>query len=762
MIDDSGSAAATETKKVVCWPSPGGCPAKCGLLADVRNGKIVAIRGNPEHPANRGRICPQRIPHLVDWLYHPDQLMHPLKRVGERGEGRWRRIPWDKALDEIADKLKRLKAGYGGESLAFIEGTLRSDLYGIRARFQNLFGNPGNVGSPGTDCFCNRVALRIAMVGSQCALSRQAAAKCIVITGSNMSASSPSRWRAIKKRLQEPDKPILIVIDPRKTEAAGNADVWLQPRPGTDTAVMLAWLHVIIHEGLYDKAFVDEWTFGFDRLSERVAEYTPERVAEISWIPADKLRQTARLYARNTPSILHQGVASDHFGLNALRAEQARNCLRAITGNLAVTGGETVVGPGPLIDGKMGIRDSMLQMEERVTPALRKKQLGSDTFKLMAWPAWEITSKVYKEVYGIPLSMADRNFCCPQNLIWRAITEEKPYPVKALITWTSNPMVQAANTKLVYQALKSPHLDLHVVLDHFMTPTAMLADYVLPSASKLEKPMLSTDEDFGAGFICGEAAVEPLGERKSDYHFFRGLAARLGLEEYFPWKDEEELNEYRLAPLGIRFKQAAAEMYHVASAEPWTYATLNPRTGRPTGFATPTGKIELSSKVLEQLGYDPLPFYEEPPESPIRTPGVAEEYPLILNTGGRFLPQFHSEHRQLGMGLREQHPDPLMDIHTDTAKALGISDGDWACIETRRGVIKQKARVTPDIHPRVINIEASWWFPEQPGREPCLHGAWQSNANVLTQDDPAACDPLTGGWPMRALLCRVYKAPAVE
>jgi thiosulfate reductase/polysulfide reductase chain A len=163
----------------------------------------------------------------------------------------------------------------------------------------------------------------------------------------------------------------------------------------------------------------------------------------------------------------------------------------------------------------------------------------------------------------------------------------------------------------------------------------------------------------------------------------------------------------------------------------------------------------LCSNVLKELGYDPLPFYEEPPESPVRTPEVAVDYPLILINGGRFLPQFQSEHRQLGMGLREQHPDPLLQIHPDTARALEIQEGDWAVIETRRGAIQMKATLITGIDPRVVHAEHCWWFPEQPGPEPSLHGLWQSNVNVLTTDDLDTCDPLTGSWPARALLCKV-------
>jgi thiosulfate reductase/polysulfide reductase chain A len=750
-----------EIKKVICWASPG-CSSSCGALVRVKDGKIIGMKGNPEFPGSQGAVCSQRFPHLKKWLEHPDQLMYPLKRKGERGENKWERISWDQALDEIGAKLIQLKAEYGAETLTVIEGTYRSDLYGIRGRFLNLFGNPQNAAAPGITCGCNKECLDIMLAGSTLpsmvrVLSGLNSPQCLVFCGTCLPEARPIAWRQIKKRLQQENRPKMIVIDPRRTEMADYADIWLQIRPGTDTALFMAWLDVIIKEELFDRDFIEKWTFGFEELKKRASEYPPERVAEITWIPADKIRESARLYATNKPAAITLGLAADHIGLNSIRVEQARICLHAVTGNMKAEYGETPMGPGPLINGKLGIRDAMLQMEEKCSPEQRKKQLGSDRFKLMTWPAYEIINKYYKQTYGIPLFMCGHAFSVAEPLVWRSILDGTPYPTTALITWTSNPIINAANTKLIYKALKSTNLKLHVVLEHFMTPTALLADYVLPSASKLERGVLSTTEDFTPFFRAGERAVQPLGERKHDYQFFRGLAMRLGFGEYFPWKDEEELYNYRLAPLGITFKQAAREKYIISSTLPWTYETINPKSGKPTGFATPSGKFELYSNVLKQLGYDPLPFYEEPPESPVRTPDIAKDYPLILNTGGRFMPQFQSEHRQLGMGLREQHPEPLVEIHPDTARELGITEGDWAYIETVRGVIKQKVKITDRIHPKVVNCEHCWWFPEQPAQEPWLHGLWQSNANVLTMDEPDSCDPLTGGWPMRALLCKVYK-----
>ena len=748
-----------EEKKIICWPSPG-CIHMCGLTAKVKDGKLVSLTGTRDYPTpNRG--CGDKMPHHPKWLYSSEQLLRPLKRKGERGENRWEQISWDQALDEIAERLADLKARYGAETLAMQEGTYRGDQYPARARFLHLFENPVNIGCAGTICFCNTAALSYALIGCGQGRPRMDEARCVVLHGCNLRHTAPLDWRIVKKRLEE-RKTKLIVVDPRKTEAGRHADMWIQLRPGTDTALLMAWIHVIIEEGLYDRSFVDQWTFGFDELGKRATEYTPERAAEITWVPAEDIRASARMYATNWPAVLKFGSATDMLGLNSIRVEQARVCLRAITGNLAKGGGEIAEGPGPIINGKMGIRDSMLGLPEKVSPEQRKKQIGADRYKLMGWPGYEIMNRYHEETYGVPYPITAHNFLAVQPLIWQAIMTEKPYPIKAMITWSSNILLNGGDVKTIYRALKSPNLELHVVLEHFMTPTALLADYVIPIASKLEKPCCHTYEDFAPYIACGEAAVEPLGERHQDYLFWKGLADRLGFGEYFPWKDEEELADFRLAPLGLTFKEVATKKYYVQSDEPWTYEKINPRTGKQTGFATPSGKVELYSHVLEELGYDPLPYYEEPPESPISTPEVAKEYPYILITGGNFRPMFHSENRQIGIGTREQYPDPLMDIHHDTARDLGIKDGDWVYVETRRSVIRQRAKLTDEIDPRVINVQSHWWFPEQPAREPWLHGMWESNANVLTMSDPETFDPVTGGWPLRALLCKVYKAATVD
>ncbi len=738
-------AKQREIKKTVCTF----CSGNCGVLVHVEDGKIVKIEPNREHPLTRGFVC-ERNRLAIKWLYHPDQLMYPLKRVGERGDGKWRRITWDQALSEISDKLNELKAKYGPETLGIFEGTARGNDYWPRGRFLTLFGNPHNIFAAGTICSANVMAMNAAVMGDVTGFAGSIKnANCVVYWGTDPSQAWQRAWVAILNQKRRRDIKV-IAVDPRRTRTTEIADIWLQLRPGTDTALALAWLNVIINEELYDKDFVAQWTVGFDKLKERVQEYPPEMVAEITGVPVEKITAAARMYATNKPAFIPYAVAIDQLGLNGTRTEQCRVIMRAITGDLGVWGGELITRPGQKINGGKFITEAELIMIDRLPPEVRQKQLGAEVCRLLSLIGWSLTSEHIERVYGVPAPVSvQTNAHTP--MLWRAILSGKPYPIKALIAWGSNPLSWAGNTKLVYEAMKSPNLELNVVQELWITPSAQLADYVLPGASWMERVMCSNMMDFGSLVIGGERSIPPLGERRDIYEFFRGLALAVGQgEEYWPWKTLEEASEYRLKPTGISFNELVERMVLFPdefALQPW----------QKTGFPTPSGKVELYSSILEKLDYDPLPYYEEPPESPFRTPEVAKEYPLILNTGGTFMPMFKSEFMQPELG-RMKHPDPLMDIHPDTAQKLGIGDGDWAYIETRRGRIKQKARYNDGILPNVVNCQANWWFPEKAANEPCLSGVWESNANVLTLDEPEACDELSGGWCNRALLCKVYQA----
>jgi thiosulfate reductase/polysulfide reductase chain A len=734
-----------ELKKTCCQF----CSNMCGVLVAVEGGRVASIRGNPEHPMSHGFTC-ERVRIAPKWLYHPDQLKYPLKRVGRRGEGKWQRVGWDEALEEIGSKLLDLKEKHGPETLGVFEGTYRGNDYWPRGRFLSLFGNPHNIFAPGIICGINDMAINMAVMGDVTTYAIEMSnSRCVVYWGANPSESSLRNWAGILKKKRKGDTKV-IVVDPRQTKTADIADIWLRLRPGTDTALALGWLNVIINEELYDKEFVAQWTVGLDELRNRVQEYPPQRVAEITGVPAEKIVEAARTYATNGPACMPYGVAIDQLGLNGTRTEQCKIIMRAITGNLGVLGGHLITRPGEPVNGGKFVTEAEMTMMQLLSMEQRRKQMGFDLCRLVSLNGWSLMAPHLERVYGVP-SPVTVQIQAHTTLLWRSILSGKPYPVKALIAWGSNPLAWAGNTRLVFEALKSDNLELHVVQELFMTPSAQLADYVLPATSWMERDLCTNMMDFGSLLLAGEKAVEPLGERRDIYEFFRGLAVAVGQEEHWPWRTTEEVSNYRLKPTGLTFRDVvdrSAVFPDTLELQPW----------KKTGFPTPSGKIELYPSILEKLGYDPLPFYEEPPESPLRLPEVAKEYPLTLNTGGNFMPMFHSEFMHKDIGSREKHPDPLMDIHPDTARRLGIADGDWAYIETRRGRIKQKARYNSGMLPDVVNCEASWWFPEKPPYYPELSGIFESNANVLTLDDPEWCDELSGGWCNRALLCRVSKA----
>jgi thiosulfate reductase/polysulfide reductase chain A len=286
--------------------------------------------------------------------------------------------------------------------------------------------------------------------------------------------------------------------------------------------------------------------------------------------------------------------------------------------------------------------------------------------------------------------------------------------------------------------LKSPNLELLVVMDYYMTPTAELADYVLPAACTLER----------SDFPAYPKATEPFYERRDDYQFWRELGIRLDQEKYWPWKTIEEVCNYRLQPLGSNFEKMVKIGGLRDAREYQKYERQ--------GFGTPSGKVEIYSSIFEKLRLDPLPSYKEPLESPVSAPKLAKDYPLILIATGKFMPMYHSELRQIPSAIKLR-PGPITDIHPETAMALGIADGDWVWIETLRGKIRQRARLCDEVHPSMIRVQHGWWFPNMLGGEPSLHGLWESNANILCPIDPEYCNVEIGGWPHTALLCRVYK-----
>jgi anaerobic selenocysteine-containing dehydrogenase len=686
-----------------------GCHGGCGVLVHVKGNTIIRIDGDPDFPTNRGSICPigKAFPQLV---HHPERLKYPLKRAGKRGEGKWQPISWDEALETIAGRYRQIEEEIGSEAIVLGTGTGR-EYECFLVRFANLLGTP-NLLSPGHICYIPRVATTSITCGRLPVCDYEADPKCVMVWGNNVLFSNADEYKGINLLRAISKGAKLIVVDPRKTSLAGRADIWLQLRPGTDTALALGIASVIVSERLYDEDFVSRYTHGWAEFCERVQEYPPDRVEEITWVEAEKIKAAARLYARLKPACIHWGVAIEQ-SINCIDNNRILTDLMAITGNLDVPGGDVFFVPPPVR------QFSQFIMHRRLSPEQKKKQLGGDTYK-----------------------MARRMGVTSPKLIWDAILTGKPYSVKAMQLHGTNPLLTKANARVVYEALRK--LEFLVVTDFFMTPTAELADLVLPAATWLEYNWLG-GYLFRHGYLFPRRKLVQIGECWSDQRILNELGKKLTPADY--WFDTvEDALDYILEPTGLSWSQV--------KDKPYLQGKMEYRKHEMEGFLTPTGKVELYSTILEGWGYDPLPRYQEPPESPISKPKLAEEYPYVLVTGARIPVFFHSEHRMI-QELRKIHPDPIAEIHPQVAKKHRIKEGDWIFIESPRGKIRQKAKITTGIDPRVISAQHGWWFPELKGPG---HGWKESNVNILTDDDPSGYDKAMGATNLRVLLCRISHA----
>ncbi|HEY4737028.1 MAG TPA: molybdopterin-dependent oxidoreductase, partial [Xanthobacteraceae bacterium] len=654
-------------------------------MLHVEGDRLVKVEGDRESPLNHGRLCPIGTVTL-DLVYHPDRLKHPLRRAGARGSGQWQRISWDQALDEISQRLLAIREEFGAEAIALGTGTGRHHIRWV-SRFGHALGTP-NWCEPGfAQCFHPRVNTCILTFGDfpVSDYTGDVSPACIMFWGHNPTNSGPDGETRFNVLEALERKPKIIVIDPRQTELAKRADIWLQIRPGVDDALALSMLNVIIGEKLYDEPFVARWTHGFDALRERVRDYSPEWAEPITWVAADKIRAAARLFATTKPALLDWGCAIEHTP-KCIQTVRAVSMLPVLTANIDV--------PGGWVFGMHGL-GRFPSLIENLAPEVSAKRLGADRFKLLGGEGADLPAA------HIPTLL-------------QAMREGKPYPVKAFLVFGNNTLSTYANTALVYESLMK--LDFMVCADLFMTPTAELADIVLPAASWPELNQLAGLPTIAANVVLAQQKAVRIGECKSDEEIFVELARRMKLS--VGTETVEDVLDAQLAAgkIGMTFDELRQRGFVKV---PFKY-----RKFEEQGFKTPTGKIELYSTRLEALGYSPLPRYGEPPESPISSPDVARDYPLVLTTGGRISFFFNSEHRQIA-NLRKARRYPLAEIHPATAARYGVVDGEWMWIETRRGRIKQKAKVTAGIDPRVIHVEHGWWFPEEPAPE---YGVWQSNA----------------------------------
>jgi thiosulfate reductase/polysulfide reductase chain A len=713
------------------------CHPRCGLLLELENGRIVKVKGDPDHPISRGRIC-QRGRLMADHVNHPDRINYPLKRKGDKAGGQWLRLTWDQALDEVADKLGDLRDQYGAETLAFTHGTKRTYHWDER-RFFNLFGSP-NICGANNICMCPSQAVEFATYGGF-SWGDVMHTKCVVLWGHAPSKSNPIGLYPMILQAQK-NGAKLIVVDPRRIAEAEKADMWLPIRPGTDAALMLGWLRIIIEENLYDADFVADWTVGFEDLKTAAAGYTPEKVAEITWLTPEQVVSSARCYATTKPAMITWGFGLDKQGVNATQAARARCCLRAISGNLDIRGGEPLGWNEPV--GRI-IGDEEIELNTALSTQQRAKQLGADQYPFFGFPGWSRNREANRRLPADYMHPPHADMTCVAHArsVFDAMITAQPYPVTAAISVASNPLLSLPNVRHTHEALK--RLKLYIVGEFYLTPSAALADYVFPICSTVETTELWLTPAF---CVACPRGVEPLYERRNTYDFWRGLALRLGQKDHWPWETVDEVWNYRLAPAGLTFNQVLEQNGLFGKPQYKRYEKF--------GFGTPSGKVELRSTTFEQLGCEPVPVYREPRHSPLADAKLAEDFPLVLISGSRFMPMYHSEQRQI-QAARHKRPDPVVTLHPDTAAALGLAEGEWVKLDSPQGSIRMRLHTSDTVDPRMADAEHGWWFPERRGEAPELFGVFESNANLLCPDGAEFCSPEIGSWPHSALLCRVRK-----
>ncbi|MBN1538334.1 MAG: molybdopterin-dependent oxidoreductase [Anaerolineales bacterium] len=721
------------------WSGPG-CHDGCGVLLYTLEGKLVKVEGDPDHPFNQGRLCARCLGAVPAVVNHEDRVRYPMKRIGKRGENNWERITWEEAYDLIEKQFTEIKQQHGAESVVFGYGTAR-DIFPQINRLAYSFGSPNacTLGLSGAACYLPRVAAMYCLMGGvsqvDCAQyfseryrkNNWKYPETVMVWGNNTIRSNADgffgHW--IVDLLKRGTK--IIVIDPRMTWLASRAEHWLQIRPGTDAALALGMLNVIINENLYDHEFVDKWTFGFDKLKERVQEYPVERVAEITWVPKEKIVAAARLFAKSKPAAVQWGVAID-MTKESFPASQAILSLWSITGNVDIPGGMILQPNNPAIMDIQGGWGYDLLNEEQ-----KSKRIGIKEYPVLN--------------FGFLTSQPD--------LTVEAMLTGKPYPIKGAWIQGNNALAcMSADPQKMLKALKN--LEFIVVVDLFMTPTAMaVADVVLPAAAYPEKKGLRL-----AWYHIG--AINPVvdaGEVKSDMQISYELGKRFNPEGW-PWQSIDELWDWIIQKGTETNFNGLNEQggWVLPSFEYQKYIKSILRPDGKSGFNTPSGRIELFSNVFEMLGLDPLPYYEEPTESPYSTPDVYQEYPFVLTTGARSWAFFHSETRQIPQ-MRSLHPDPNIEMHPQAAKSLGVQEGDWVWIENRQGRCRQKVKLTLGLDPRVVSADHGWWYPEKLAEEPSLYGLWDVAINQLVPFLPGRSG---FGGNYKSLLCKIYKVKEGE
>ena len=722
------------------------CGYCCAFLATVEDGRVIDLKPDPTRYPYDERILAgcRRWRMNLDVLDSPRRVNYPLRRVGERGSNEWERASWDEAFDDIAARLDSLREQYGSGTLASAIGGPHASFWPLH-RFMSLFGSPNNMGI-GQICWNPRIWMDAITFGWTIEADiRFGVTGSLFIWGTNPAQSDNSAfWRTI---LQVSKSDInLVVVDPRRTQVAAVADLWLPIRPGTDCTLVLGLIHVIIRDGLVNRQFVDEWCHGFDELASHVQAFTPEFVGEFCGLDPQDVVKAAHLFGEPQASALVSGRGIDQVGASVAPTHRAICCLRAITGNVDRPGSCVLAEKSDFVP------EVDFEMSDALTPEQRNLCLNRGFTPLQSFDGYELV-RTRTEKLGRRLPMRYMTSALPDRVL-HAMETGEPYPVRALIVNATNPLLTYADTNRVFKAFMG--LDLIVVLDYYITPTASIADYVLPAAGAIERPIFQIHGGVANNGYGGPAAVKPYYERKTDYEIFRGLGLRLGQTDYWPDETLEDAFARQLAPTGMSWDEYCAQgMYY--RDPPFEKHLIPDESGAPRGFATTTGKIELASELLPLLGGQRLPeqgaLTSFCSEELVR---VAEERGgtrITMITGSRKQPYNASMYMD-NPDFRRKSPRPVVEMSQATADRLGLVSGDTVRLSTDYGEARFSlsiARMRDDL----INVDYGWWHPEWEPGAPSFGGMWESNVNCLTTCEMR--EPMIGTWAYNAVDCIIEK-----
>ena len=715
-----------EWKKGIC----GICPAGCWVEIAIDKGRMVNIRPDASH--SLGTIC-RLGEHAVEIVYSEHRLKYPMRRVGPKGSYDFERITWDQAYDNIVENLNKIKNKSGPEAVGIYTGRGAQEL-SLCDMFQPVgvtvssasnvlfpFGSPNTTGV-GALCY---VSLHV--IAPQVTMGRSGVdmfsdvenAEMIVVWGTNPATDSPpvdmQRLEAAAGRGAD-----IVVIDPRRTETAVRTGAqWVPIRPGTDGALALSLIEVLIEEDLYDEDFAENWCHGFTELKTYTQHFRPEVVETITGIPAETIRDLARriAHADGACPLLYTGLEFSNSGVQSARAVYT---LFSLAGHLDVPGGIGLT----MLNSTFPINHTCNQKNPNLEIAIGREH-------------FPVYSSYRAESHAIGLV--------------NSVLKGEPYAIRALIIHGASLLTSWPQTSIWRETLAK--LDYLVCIDRQLTADAAYADIVLPATTMFENDSYMV---YGPILRLRERVIEPLGEARNDYLIMAGLAERLGYGHLFP-QSENEMLRLALDGSGYTPEDIRAEGGWVRIPVPmleykkWQKGGLR-QDGQP-GFETPTGKFEIWSPTLEEYGYEPLPKYIEPKEGPIGSPALADEFPLVFNSGARTRNDFRSQHHGIE-GLVKEHPEPTVEINSEDAVARGIASGDLVNVMTPRGSVSFRALVTDDIMKGTIECSMGGGTPVGPE-------AWQKwNANELT--DLENFDEISGFPVYKALLCEVAKVASVK